>query len=171
MSTRKTIVAALLATATMAPCLWAQEQQPLQGDILDAYVARDVRISGVGGKTLEGAVASIHDGRVEVLTRAGARTMALNDIVRIERRGDSIKNGFIAGAAVGGLLGFLACVECEGAGIRIYAAAMTGSIYGLAGAGIDALHDGWTPLYVRRDKGARANAGKPRAMISLRVRF
>lgn len=165
-----TLAALLVAGADALPAA-AQDRQTPPDAILDAYVASDVRITSVSGIRLDGALAAIHEGQVEILTKGGTRTIPLDSIIRIERHGDSLKDGFIAGAIAGGVLGFLACFECEGAGIRIYAAAVSATVYGLAGAGIDAMHDGWTPLYVRKDKAGHGNAGSPRALVRLRVRF
>jgi hypothetical protein len=167
------LTAALVATTNSrlveAPGAPAVRNQPVSTG-LATYVAGDVRVRDTAGRTLDGAIASLHDGQLDLLTRDGLRALPLESVVRIERRGDSLKNGFAIGAIVGGVLAFASCAECGDIGFRVFATAMSAPLYGLMGAGIDALYDGWTPLYVREDRSAR-RIDKPAAMISMRVRF
>jgi hypothetical protein len=89
---------------------------------------------------------------------------------RIDRRGDSLRNGALIGAAVGVAMGLLAAgmSDCPGtdpgggcAGTRAAALVLSTGIYAAVGAGIDALVVGRTTVYeaptasARRPRGGR----------------
>jgi hypothetical protein len=135
---------------------------------IEPYVAGDVRISESGGTTIEGALASIQDGKLAVLTQSGTQTIALDGVTKIERRGDSLKTGFIAGAITGIVLGAIACPECGG-GWRLYETVVSATMFGFAGAGIDAMYTGWTTVYERKLNAARS--GPNATFASVRFRF
>jgi hypothetical protein len=86
------------------------------------------------------------------------RRFDLADVRSIQKRGDSLKNGAIAGAIVGVLGGLLigglgtcepppgVVVECKDVS-PVAIAVVGGLVYGAIGAGIDALVQGRTTLY------------------------
>jgi hypothetical protein len=76
------------------------------------------------------------------------QTIPLESVWKIERSGDPIWNGFGIGASIGLATGIGLAAELRGhaaakATLAIYAA----GIYGLIGAGIDAMHVGTTTVY------------------------
>jgi len=105
---------------------------------------------------------------------------------RIQRRGDSLRNGAIIGAVVGVGIGFLAggIADCgrddpggSCAGTRVAAVLVSTGVYAAVGAGIDALIQGRTTLYqappsppaAGRQPGARASGRA--AVLNLRFRW
>jgi hypothetical protein len=101
----------------------------------------------------------------------------LDTIRRIERSGDPIWNGFAIGAAVGVLQSVLLLGGLDDGHVRqkVALAIEVGGVYGLIGAGIDAMHVGRTTVY----QAPRAKAGPTivasrdgrGAMLSWMVRF
>lgn len=75
------------------------------------------------------------------------REIPLESVVRIDRHGDSVKNGALIGAAVG-LLAGLSFVSEYGGEAAGFALASTAT-WALLGAGVDALIPGRTTIYRR----------------------
>ena len=138
--------------ASVAAPLAAQETPPLGPPRLGGMFT--VYVLDRSGAETEGSLVSLTDSVVVVRTRTAERTIALADVVRIQRKGDSLKNGAIIGAVIGGVSGLALVGECSsdaacGSGTRI-AAVLTGiGIWAAIGAGIDALIQRrtviWTP--------------------------
>lgn len=159
----------LFVSATAAPCVSAQETEQ-RSVSLARYVVDDVRISTTNGTIVDAAMASIRDGQVDVLTGNGTFSVPLDTIARIDRRGDSTKNGFIIGAVIGAVATLVLCGECAG-GWRIYDAVGSAFFFGFIGAGFDAMHDGWTTIYARKSDSARRAMGNSTTFASVRIRF
>jgi len=127
------------------------------------YVFDDQGIETVGvvrQATTDSLVISIGGGQDRVF-RAG-------QVRRIDRRGDSVKNGALIGGGVGLMVGVLMLSTCseyvvEGCGETVAAYTAIGTLfYGLLGAGIDALIVGRSTVY----RGPAATAGVPwRAVV------
>ena len=82
------------------------------------------------------------------------RTFQPSQVRRVQRKGDSLKNGLIIGAVVGGFLGAVAgggsdCPKASSgcAAFRVVIPLISAGFYTLAGAGIDALVQGRTLLW------------------------
>jgi hypothetical protein len=100
-------------------------------------------------------------------------------IRRVQKRGDSIRNGAIIGAVVGAVFGALGAgiSDCPGddpgghcAGSRVALFALSTGIYTAMGAGIDALIVGRTTLYTAPGRSTgRGSPGGPAVTLSLRV--
>lgn len=94
-----------------------------------------------------------------VLSVEGAeRRFEATQVKRIQKKGDSLKNGAIIGAVVGGVLGGLSAgvADCPGSrsgcpAFRIFMPIFSAAFYGAAGTGIDALVRGRTTLYLASD--------------------
>jgi len=102
------------------------------------------------GQETKGKIVSWTDSAVVLRVDDGAtRTFKTGEAVRIDLRGDSLKNGALIGAGVGlaiGLMTSAACWECDGS----FAVTMTlasAGIYAAIGTGIDALIPGRTPFW------------------------
>jgi hypothetical protein len=106
------------------------------------------------GAETEGLLVSLTDSVIVVRTASAEQTFPLADVVRIQRKGDSLKTGAIIGAVFGGAAGLALVGDCSsdpscGSKTRI-AALLTGAgIWAAIGAGIDAVIAGrtviWTP--------------------------
>jgi hypothetical protein len=126
---------------SVAAPLAAQEAVPNPPRLTDMFT---VFVLDRSGAETEGTLVSLSDSVVVVRTRTAERTIALTDVVRIQRKGDSLKNGAIIGAVIGGASGLAVAGGCAsdpgcGSGIGI-ASVLTGiGIWAAIGAGIDAL--------------------------------
>lgn len=100
---------------------------------------------------------------VSIVIRAEDGTVRRYEVAhvrRISKRGDSLKNGAIAGAVFGGVMGALAMGFVDGSGGEkaLGFLAATG-FYAAVGAGIDALIPGRTTIY---EAWPAAKTGSPR---------
>jgi hypothetical protein len=105
-------------------------------------------------------------------------------VARIQKRGDSLRNGAIIGAVVGGALAIITAgiSDCPGdhpggecPGIRAAVFLVSTGVYSAIGTGIDALIPGRTTLY-EAPKAPPAGGSAPlafrrRAAVNLRVRW
>jgi len=113
------------------------------------------------GKETRGQLVSLTESVLVVNVSGAEQTFRPADVVRIERRGDSLKNGAIIGAAFGLITGAL-LNECAGGGSGANGEGCLGARIGLAlggaaiwaaiGAGIDALIPGRTRIWPARGK-------------------
>ncbi len=85
------------------------------------------------------------------------REIPLDSVVRIDRRGDSVKNGAIIGGAIGLAVGLSFIAEYGGEAVGF--ALATSGIWALLGTGVDALIPGRTAIYRRPPSQAAAAAG------------
>ena len=137
------------------------------------------------GTETRGKVARIGPSALRLIVDGYERDWGAAAVERLERRGDSLKNGAIAGLATGGIFGFLAIAAVSGAGggaafplvpsdgqIAVVLGAFMGLGAGI-GAGIDALVPGRTLLYLRpRNRTSVVPLVTPTAQsIQLRVGF
>jgi hypothetical protein len=96
------------------------------------------------GQETKGKIVSWTDSAVVLRVDGGAtRTFKTGEAVRIDLRGDSLKNGALIGAGVGLGIGQMMTVACRCAHMTV----TTAGIYAAIGAGIDALIPGRTPLW------------------------
>ena len=90
-------------------------------------------------------------------------------IARIERR-DSLKNGAIAGAIIGGSLGvFTARLQARGAGQWIAAVAANTAFYTAIGTGLDAAVQGRTVVY--HDWPTAPVPQRPAAALAISIKW
>jgi hypothetical protein len=134
------------------------------------------------GAETEGLLVSLTDSVVVVSTARAERTFPLIDVVRIQRKGDSLKNGALIGAAFGGAAGLALIGDCSsepscGAGTRVAALLTGAAIWAAIGAGIDAVIPGrtviWTPN-TRTETGGLTiglSPGRRRAFVGWTVAF
>ena len=112
-----------------------------------------VYVEDRGGLETTGKLLRAGDEGLVFLGADGERTIAADEIQRIWRRGDSVKNGFWIGAAIGAALTVLPVAMADNTSSATPAAAVLvdGAVFGLIGAGIDALHVGRTLIYTAPD--------------------
>jgi hypothetical protein len=138
-----TCVVALSAAATASAQVVSPEAWP-------ADVGGEVRVTVEGGQRSLGQLRSIDPDSLRLLVADQEVVLRRDAIVRLERRGDSLKNGFLIGLAIGLVPAAFAIGEVEGGG-NVAAAIVLGSgFYGLIGMGIDAMNKGWTTVYERK---------------------
>jgi hypothetical protein len=107
------------------------------------------------GAETSGKLVRLNADSIVILAGGGERTFDAARIRRVQKRGDSIRNGVIIGAVVGVVLGGIGAgiADCPGvdqngcAGARAGLFVLSTSVYTAIGAGIDALVVGRTTLY------------------------
>ena len=138
----------VIACVLMVAAAGTSAQEPAPQATWAPDIGGEVRVTRRDGVKTTGQFRSLDAETVRLLVADQETAVSRDDITRIERRGDSIKNGFLIGAAVGLIPSALVLSEVEAGGGDVAAALVIGvGVYGLIGAGIDALHKGWTTVY------------------------
>lgn len=146
---------------------------------LDASGHPIVHVQSDTGSEVTGTLLKVERDSIVLRVSGVERSFNRAQIKRIDRRGDSLKNGALTGAGVGALLGLLAALisDCPGAdargpcpGARVAGFAVSVGAYAAVGVGIDALVAGRTLIYAPPP----ATSPVPRAAAApalLRLRF
>ena len=119
------------------------------------------------GEETKGRLVSLTGSAVVLEMDSTTRTINLTDVVRIDRQGDSLKNGAIIGAVIGGVAGIITAgglADCPGAsshcpGTRVAGALIATGVWSVIGVGIDALIPGRTLLWKASSQGSRPSSG------------
>ena len=120
------------------------------------------------GEVVRGRIVDLSPESLTILTADNRRVdMPLDRVLRIEARGDSLKNGAAIGAIVLGGMAALLCGEYGGGGECVAGVALDAGIGALIGAGVDALNGGRSTLYSRP---AAAPAGHS-AAVKFKLKF
>ena len=115
------------------------------------------------GDVLQGRLVELSPTTMALLVKGQRVDVPIENVLRIDIRGDSLKNGAIIGGAIlGGLTG-LACAELDSSGECAGALLFNTGFGVLAGIGIDALHKGRTPIYIK--------AGKAESSLQVKIHF
>ena len=156
----RVFAALLLLLALAAPASAQQEYKQVWVTQSDSGDVLRGRILTLSGETL--ALLTPDNRRVEV---------PLDHVLRIEVRGDSLKNGATIGAVIMGGLTTIGCALQPGRASQCATALFFNTaLGGLIGAGIDAANGGRTTIYSKPTAAAAEPAG-PRASVQFRVRF
>ncbi len=114
------------------------------------------------GATTWGRLVRVTPADVEIVDASGhARAFAAAEVRRIERRGDSVRNGLLLGAfigaALGGAIGGSADLmgDIGGLGAFMRGAAVLGAVGGSIGLALDAVHVGRSTIYDAAPSSAR----------------
>jgi hypothetical protein len=134
----------------------------------------DVYVSSTGGAEVRGQLLRIGPDTLTLLEQGSAHDIRLDDVVRIEARGDSVKNGAIIGAAV--LAGWCALICPQGldgySGTQFwYILAINTALGAAVGAGIDGMHVGRTTIYQAGQPASEPRRTGVKAFLSKRFRF
>ena len=120
------------------------------------------------GQVLHGRILELSPGSLALLLDDNRRIdVPLDKVLRIESRGDSLKNGAVIGAVVLGGLTALACGSAIGGSECIGPFITNVGLGALLGVGVDALNGGRSTLYTRRASAPAA----PAASLQLKLRF
>jgi hypothetical protein len=119
------------------------------------------------GEELRGRLLNIGPETLSMLVDNRRVDLPLTNVLRIDRRGDSLKNGALIGAGVFAALCALGCYAGRrNAGEAVAALVIDTALGAAIGASIDAMHSGRTTIY---RKGAESTARQ--IGVALRVRF
>jgi hypothetical protein len=115
------------------------------------------------GEELRGHLVELSSASMALLVDGRRVEIPIDNVLRIDIRHDSLKNGTIIGAAVMGGLAALGCAAAEDVSQCATVLVLNTGFGALAGAGIDALHRGRSPIYIK--------AGKSTAALQVRLQF
>jgi hypothetical protein len=142
-------LALVLLLIVAGPALRAQDFSTVQLKGMPTVYVEDRN-----GREVEGKLVSLTESALTINIDGVTRTFTPAEVTKVDRRGDSLKNGAIIGAAFG-LIGVF-FNDCPGArggndngcpGARVGYALGGAAIWGAIGAGIDALIPGRTRLW------------------------
>jgi hypothetical protein len=137
------LLACAIAMLTVAATAAAPQRPAAAGE--------EVIVTHAGsGEELRGRLLEFSQTTLAMLVHGRRVEVPLEQIVRIDGTRDSVKNGAIIGAvAMGGWCAVVCGQGLDDSG-QLTAAVLLNSGFGaLIGAGIDALHKGRTPIYVK----------------------
>jgi hypothetical protein len=126
------------------------------------------------GTEVSGRFLSLNPDSVVLLVDGVERRFESDHVRRIQKRGDSLRNGALIGAIAGAAMGLLAggISDCPGndpggscPGTRAAIAFVSTAVYAGIGSGIDALIPGRTTLYSAPPR-APSTGGRPTARLS-----
>jgi hypothetical protein len=164
-----------LVAVLLTPRL-AQAQQSLGGwRGLNPSSLDTVYVTDDAGRTTEGKLLKLDTDSLVMLVNGAEQRFGATQILRIEKRGDSLKNGALIGATIGVIMGSLMagisdCPDSEcGAGYHVTLFAVGTGIYTAIGTAIDAMIVGRTRVFEadRSTTAARSLSG-PRLAVRLR---
>jgi hypothetical protein len=153
---RPLFLAAALLAASAAPAFAQQPPAVRAGEEV-------IVTQSTSGQELRGRLVELSPTTMAILVDGRRIDLPIENVLRIDARTDSVKNGAIIGAAIFGGLGLLACPSGQG-DLNCGTAIAINTLFGaLAGMGIDALLKGRTPIYVK--------AGRSTASLQFKLRF
>jgi hypothetical protein len=142
----------------------------------------EVYVTDHEGRVTRGRLIELDRHRLALTTSEGPRSFTVNDVRKIERRGDSLKNGAIIGALVGILPAILSLQGSSGdlsAGETALWVLGGVAVYSALGVAVDALIVGRTTVYPVANggsagaavPGSTARPTRPGARVTLTWRF
>jgi hypothetical protein len=162
---RHALIAVVLPLVLATPALAAGPQDAGRRKVQEVIVSQSA-----SGEEVRGQLLDLSSRSVSMLVNNQAVEIPIERILRIDVRGDSVKNGAIIGALVVGGWCALVCGEAlEGGAFPIFVVSEAG-LGALIGAGIDAGIKGRTPIYIK-PKAAAAQLVPAARGVSFRVRF
>ncbi len=114
------------------------------------------------GDELRGRLVELSSTTLAMLVDGQRVELPIDGVLRIDARGDSVKDGAAIGAAVMAGLSAFACAEVRSTGQCVTGAIVNTGLGALIGAGIDALHKGRTTIYRKPAAVALAVAPAPK---------
>jgi hypothetical protein len=165
----RTVMPACLALLVTASAVQAQDSfaNLKPGGLPTLYV------TDRAGYETRGKLVRLTDASVTIAVDGADRTFEIADVSLVERRGDSLKNGAIAGMVLGMGVGALSMgiADCPSGethctGTRVAGFALSTAIYTAIGTAIDAAVSGRTRIWPITAKAA----GAPVASVSPRER-
>jgi hypothetical protein len=109
------------------------------------------------GEELRGRLIDLSPDSLAILVDGRRVDVPIDNVLRIDSTHDSVKNGAIIGASVMGGLAALTCAGYANDARECVTGVVIDTGFGaLIGAGIDALHKGRSPIYIKAGKSASA---------------
>lgn len=172
---------AILA-ATLVPSAVCAQETTQSWPGLDTAGLSTVYVLDETGIEISGKFLRLNPDSLVLLVGGAERRFEAARVRRIEKRGDSLRNGALIGAVVGAAMGliFAGISDCPGndpggscPGTRAAAFLLSTGVYAGIGTGIDALVVGRTTLYEAPTAPSRSERTpyRGRAAINLSVRW
>jgi hypothetical protein len=163
---------ALLATIALLLPLPARAQGAPGKPVLPPIAAEVIVTQSASGDELRGRLVELSATTLAILVNGKRIDLPIESVLRIDVRGDSVKDGAAIGAALLGGLSLIGCAEMRTTQQCVTAVILDTGFGALIGAGIDALHQGRTTIYRKPAPVAFAvaPAGKG-ARLQLKVSF
>jgi len=140
---------------------------PLAAQTAPLPNVEEIFVRGMNGVEIQGRLIDLGRGAVSLLVDGTRRDIPIDAIATIQRRGDSVWNGALIGAAIGAGLWGIAAANGADVVPLVFGAAVG---YGLLGAGLDAMYSGRTTIS-SRPLSADVRAGGRRAGMSVKFSF
>jgi hypothetical protein len=131
----------------------AQQRSGSTDDLWSRVKSGDtVYVTDSSARETTGMFMKVADGTLTALVDGQPRDMPILDVRQVTKRGgDSVWNGFLIGAAIGGVVGAVVCdgsdIDCADHGARAGTAALTALEGGAVGALIDHFIKGRKVVY------------------------
>lgn len=151
-----------LAVTLVFGCLLASAGPAFAGQAhKGAKTGEEVIVTqSASGAELRGRLVELSPTSMALLVNGQRVDVPIENVLRIDARTDSVKDGAIIGGVIMGVLGGLSCAAFageSGSGAACATFLVTNiGIGALAGAGIDALHKGRSPIYIKAGKSEKA---------------
>ena len=132
------------------------------------------------GAETAGRLLGLNSDSLVLLVDGAERRIDAARVTRIQKRGDSLRNGAVIGAIAGAVMGVVAggISDCPGAdpggrcpGVRAAAFLVSTGVYTAIGTGIDALVTGRTTVYEAPAPRAERAPSGGRAAVNVTVRW
>jgi len=176
----KAIAVTTFAALLLAP-MTVHAQEPLGGwRGLKASSLATIYVTDDAGRRTEGQLLRLDSDSLVMLVGDSEQRFDAARVRRIDKRGDSLKNGTLIGVALGVLFGSISSgiSDCPGddpggdcTGFRVAAFAGALGIYTALGAGVDALIVGRTRVFDADHPGTARAIVPAGPQLALRVRW
>jgi uncharacterized membrane protein YeaQ/YmgE (transglycosylase-associated protein family) len=128
-----------------------------------------VFVTDKAGVQTEAKLLRLDGDGLEVIVGGAEKHYAFAELRRVEKKGDSLKNGAIAGLVVGGIIGVLSGAMSENAADTFGIAMTSTMLYGAIGTCMDAMVVGRTTLYQQSVAHQITPTAGPRAAVKFSV--
>ena len=129
------------------------------------------RIRLTTGEEISGRLLKLGPDVLQILVKGQHQEISFEQVLQVDREGDSLKNGAIIGAVVLGAWCTVICGQgLDDASQLPVAVAVNAGIGALIGAGLDASSKHWTTIY-RKPSAAAAPSKGTRVVVSYAIRF
>ena len=173
--------------AALSPSVASAQEAASNWPGLASSQLSTVYVRDDSGAETSGKLLHLNSDSIVILVDGAERRFEAARVTRIQRRGDSLRNGAIIGAVVGVAMGILSagisdCPRdrvggpCPGSRVALFL--VSTGVYSAIGTGIDALIPGRTTLYEASKARPTADQGgsaplafSRRAAVNLRVRW
>lgn len=135
-------------------------------------IGERVTVEDRSGAAVKGTVQRLTSEEIVVTTTGGERVFTRASVSRIQRRGDSLRNGMLIGAVLGGALGGAFAGSFSGefrASDFLQGVAIFGGVGLGLGLAVDAAHAGSTTVFAARSASAERSGRHDGRRIALNV--